>query len=198
MWKGFGKNCSTTFNLSESMSAYLPLEEKINTIDTIHHSHVIKVAIGSTNGEVLIWKLKINDPATLSDFETIETRLLIAHDDEITGVNFNETGSKVVSCGLDRFLYVCDVETGTILFKKEHLNSLICMKWSTIDEILYLGDNQGTVHVWNMTDGEKKCSEDVFKGPITSITVMFVNDVRKVVAAGVDYNEFVVKALRAE
>lgn len=198
MWKGFGKTSNTSFNLSASMVAYLSLEDKVIAIDSTWSIDTIKVAIGLANGEVYIWRLKINDPSQITTAEPIETKLILTHADEVTGVNFNETGSKVVSCGLDRLIYVCDVATGMILFKKEHPNSLICMKWSFLDEILYLGDNQGTIHVWDMTDGEKKCFVNAFNGPITSITCMIADDKRSIVAAGVDYCEYVVKSFKTE
>lgn len=196
MWKGFNKSSSNnSFNLSESMVAYLSLEDKINAIDSISTANTINIAIGLANGEVFIWHLEIDAPIYWQRIEPIGSKLILTHNDEVTGVNFNESGSKIVSCGLDKFLYVCDVETGMILFKKEHANSLICMNWSFFDEILYLGDNQGVIHVWNMTDGEKKCTANAFNGPITSITSTIYDSKRMVIAAGVDFNEFVVKSL---
>lgn len=200
MWKGFGSaSANASFNLSESMVAYLSLEDKINAIDSINTvAGSVKVAIGAANGEVYVWHLQLADPNNVSSIETIDTKLVLSHGDEVTGINFNESGSKIVSCGLDKVLYVCDVETGMILFKKEHPNSLICMSWSFYDEILYLGDNQGTIHVWNMTDGEKRCALDAFNGPITSIASTMYNAERMIVAAGVDYHEFIVKSFKAE
>lgn len=198
MWKGFGKSSDTLFNLSASMVGYLSLEDKVISIDSTWSTDVIKVAIGLANGEVYIWRLRINNPNQVTTVEPIDNKLIITHADEVTGVNFNETGTKVVSCGLDKLIYVCDVATGMILFKKEHPNSLICMKWSFIDEILYLGDNEGTIHVWDMTDGEKKCLLKAFNGPITSITCMMADDRRIIVAAGVDYSEFLVKSFKTD
>lgn len=200
IWKGFGSTCmNTSFNLSESMVAYLPLEDKINAIDAIHSTDgIIKVAIGTASGEVHIWLLAMSDPTNVSTAETVDIKLVLNHDDEVTGINFNESGTKIVSCGLDKYLYVCDVETGMILFRKEHMNSLICMNWSMYDETLYLGDNEGTIHVWNMTIGEKKCDLCAFNGPITSITSRMYNNKRMIVAAGVDYHEFVVKSFKTD
>lgn len=180
------------------MIAYLSLEDKVNAIDSISTINTIKIAIALANGEVFIWKLEIDAPIDWQRIEPIGAKLILTHDDEVTGVNFNESGSKIVSCGLDKFLYVCDVETGMILFKKEHPNSLICMNWSFYDEILYLGDNQGVIHVWNMNDGEKICAANAFNGPITSITSTFHDTKRMIIAAGVDLNEFVVKSLKTE
>lgn len=199
IWKGFGSaSLNTSFNLSESMVAYLSLEDKVNAVDTINTAaDTIKVVIGTASGEVFIWHLQIADPCNVSSAETVDTKLVLTHDDEVTGVNFNESGSKIVSCGLDRMLYVCDVDTGMILFKKEHPNSLICMSWCAYDELLYLGDNEGMIHVWNMTDGEKKCTLEAFHGPITSIASCMHNEKRMILAAGVDYREFVVKNFKA-
>lgn len=154
----------------------------------------IKVVIGLSSGEVFLWRLNIRDDLRVNDAELID--LLYSHNDEVTNLAYNRIGTKIVSCALDNYLYVSDVETGMILFKKEHPNCLICLSWCHENEILYLGDNVGFIHVWNMLTGEKNCTEKAFNGPITCITSKFDTECNKwkVIAAGVDGPEFVVKA----
>lgn len=153
------------------------------------------MVVGLVSGDVILWRLKTSDQTNLNEIETIDTKVLFTHEDEVTGVSFNKNGTKVASCGLDRVLYVCDIETGMTLFKKEHSNCLICLSWCHESGVLYIGDNAGVIYAWNMMTGEQNCSATGFNGPITSITATLgTNNVCKVIAAGVDGNEFLVKA----
>lgn len=156
----------------------------------------IKVVIGLSSGDVFLWRLNISDDLNVNEDESTDTKLLYSHRDEVTNLAFNKDSTKIVSCALDNCLYVSDVDTGMILFKKEHPNCLICLSWCHENEILYLGDNAGIIHVWNLMTGEKSCSEKAFNGPITCITSKFDTETNKckVIAAGIDGPEFVVKA----
>lgn len=163
---------------------------------------MIQIVIGLVNGEVLLWSLSFDDSLSddaklnVSSIKTVDTKLLYTHADEVNDISFSKDGSKIASCGLDRYLYVCDIETGMILFKNDHPNCLICFDWCFDNQMLYLGDNMGTLYIWNMMSGEKVYTETVFDGPITCITSKLEAEGRKirVIAAGVDRNEFVVKA----
>lgn len=156
----------------------------------------IKVVIGLFNGDVHLWDLFIPDGTSLRNIQSKETKLLYSHEDEVTNLCFNKDGTKVVSCALDKYLYVCDINTGMILFKKEHPNCLICLSLCHENEILYLGDNIGFIYAWNMRTGEQNCSASAFDGPITSITSKLdvENNKCAVIAAGVDGNEVLIKA----
>lgn len=192
IWKGF--DCKP-YSLSDSLIAYYSFEEKVIAIDAFWSKDSIKVAIGLVSGDVILWRLKTTGQLSLHTIETIETKLLFTHADEVADISFNKNGTKIASCALDRVLYVCDIDTGMTLFKKEHPNCLICLSWCHESGILYLGDNAGFIYVWNMMTGERNCSELGFNGPITCITSMLDADNKcKVVAAGVDGNEFLVKA----
>lgn len=162
-------------------------------VDAFKSQNGMEVVIGLVSGDVILWRLKFSD----SDFKSIQTidpKILFTHADEVTGVSFNKNGTKVASCGLDCVLSVCDIDTGMTLFKKEHPNCLICLNWCDESGILYLGDNSGLIYVWNMMTGEKNCSELGFNGPITCITSdLDALNKCKVIAAGVDGNEFLVK-----
>lgn len=196
IWKGFD---SKSYRLSDSMISYLSLEEKIVTIDSYKIGNKMKVAIGLVNGDVNLWSSVIGDEQILNNIETVDTKLLLTHGDEVTDLAFNQDGSQIVSSGLDKYLYICDIDTGMILFKNEHPNCLICLNWCNGNDILYLGDNIGYIHVWNMLTGEKNCTEMAFNGPITSITsIVMDNKTCNVIAAGVEGNEFLVKAWRNE
>lgn len=149
------------------------------------------------NGDVMIWRLKITGPLGLNTIETIDIKHLYKHNDEVTDVSFNKSGTKVATCALDCVLHVCDIETGMTLFKKEHSDCLICLSWCHESGILYLGDNKGLIYVWNMMTGEQNCSILSFNGPITSITSNLdttIDKKCKIIAAGADGNDFLVKA----
>lgn len=192
VWKGFD---TKPYSLSDSLIAYYSFEEKIMAVDIFKTYDVIKVVVGLENGDVILWRLKTSGRLSSGSVDTIDTKILFTHADEVTGVSFNKNGTKVASCGLDCVLYVCDLETTMTLFKKEHNNCLICLNWCNENGILYLGDNSGYIYVWNMMTGEKNCSESGFNGPITSITSSIDSgNSCKVIAAGVDGNEFLIKA----
>lgn len=192
VWKGFD---TKPYSLSDSLIAYYSFEEKIIAVDISKMKETIKVVVGLANGDVILWKLNTSGQLSSGSVGTIDTKSLFMHADEVTRVSFNQNGTKVASCGLDCVLHVCDIDTGMTLFKKEHSNCLICLSWCHDTGILYLGDNTGYIHVWNMMTGEKHCSECGFNGPITSITSNLDSDNKcKIVAAGVDGNEFLVKA----
>lgn len=194
IWKGFDKK---SYNLSDSLLSYISFDEKAIAVDAFKTKNIIEVIIGLVNGDVVLWRLSFNDEcfSVLSSNED-DNKLLFTHADEVTDVAFSKDGSKIASCGLDRYLYVCDIETGMILFKNDHPNSLICLNWCYDNQMLYLGDNTGLMHVWNMMSGEKTCTETAFDGPITCITSKLENEANKcrIIAAGVERNEFVVKA----
>lgn len=175
------------------MLAHLPLEEKVNAVDAIHWTNVIKVVVGLETGEVLLWTLSFPDAGQIGAIEEVDRKSLLRHEDELMAVRFNKVGSKCASCGLDRNLIVCDIDTGMILFRKELSSGLICMDWSPRGDLLYLGDSTGFLHVWSMTVGETKCKKKIFNGPITCVTASRSDS--RVVAAGVEFNEFLVKGL---
>lgn len=191
IWKGFENE---SFRLSDSMIAYLSLEEKVVAIDAIQLENKLKILLGLVNGEVLLWTLSITDITNLSDIETVDTKLLFTHEGEITDVSFNQTGTKVATCSLDRYLYVCDIATEMILFKKELLNGLICLDWRDEDEFLYLGDKEGIIHIWHMTTGDEVTSVKAFLGPVTSLISKKMETHKCFIAAGVDLSEYIVKA----
>lgn len=180
------------------MLSYLSLEGKIVAIDSRRIKNKIKVVIGLVSGEVMLWTSTIDDGSDLNNVTTVDTKTLLCHDDEVTDVTFNRDGTKLASCGLDKSLFVCDIQTGMILFKNEHSNCLICLNWCFSNQMLYLGDNIGMIHVWNMMTGEKNCFEKIFNGPVTAVasTVDEDNNCVNVIAAGVDHNEFMVTSWR--
>lgn len=196
MWKGFQ---SKSYCLSNSLISYILVNSKTVAIDARRRNNLMKVVIGMANCEILLWTSSfIIDENEISEIETIDKKNLYSHNDEVTDVSFNENGTKIVSCGLDRKLFVCDTDTGMILFQKEDSDPLICLSWNFSNEILYIGDKAGFIHVWNMINGDKLCDKEVFNGPVTAITSIKNENGCKVIVGGVDHNEFIVKQWSSE
>lgn len=165
------------------------------SVDAFKTRDSIRVVVGLVSGEVILWRVKTAGRLSIHSVETIDTKLLYTHSDEVTSVSFNKNGTKVATCALDCVLYVCDIDTGMNLFRKEHPNCLICLSWCHESGMLYLGDNSGFIYVWNMMTGEQNCKiESGFNGPVTSITSNLESENKcRVIAAGVDGTEFLVK-----
>lgn len=180
------------------MVSYLPVTGKIVAVDARRQNNIIKIVIGMANRDVMLWITSFTDAMNINELETIDKKNLYSHSDEVTDVSFDQNGTKIVSCGLDRKLFVCDTDTGMILFQKEDSDPLICLNWRIDNEILYTGDNEGFIHVWNMISGEKLCDEEAFNGPVTAITSIMNKNGCKVIAGGVDSNEFIVKQWTGE
>lgn len=181
------------------MISYLSLDEKIIVIDAYRSSRVLNVVIGLINGDVILWRSGIDSASSINSIDTIDTRTLLTHNDEVTDIAFSKDGTKVASCGLDRYLYVCDVDTGMRLFEREHSNCLTCLHWCHLSDMLYLGDDTGDIYVWDMISGEKNSSKHTFDGPITSVTTTNMDNKKcYVVVAGMERNEFSVKAWHNE
>lgn len=189
MWKGYDSTVSSTtsFRLSDTMLAYLPLEEKVSSVQAIKTDlNTIRIVVGTFGGEVLLWSLRILEVSSM-EFEPSEHRLLMKHTDEITAVSFNSNATKVVSSSLDGVLHVCDIGTGMTLFRKQHTHPLTCLSWRFSDEFLLVGDEVGMLTVWNMQKGSVQLHEQVLKnGGIVSSIAAASDDKRYVIVAGVE------------
>lgn len=170
--------------MSDGLLAYWSHEEKISSVRIMRHGNILKVAVGTFIGEVILWKLCINDMEKLCDVDTIARNELTKHGDEVTAVHFNLSQTKLVSCSLDGLLHVCDVDTGMLLFRKQQDSPMICMNWSYSDEYLFLGDESGTLSIWNMTTGEVHYKLVVFDGFIACMDTSVCD--KRIVVAGYD------------
>lgn len=175
------------------MIAYLALDDKVVAVDANRVENQIKVVIGLTNNEVVLWTLSTNEENDSLQMNSIESKVLVTHSDEVTDVILNKNATKVASCGLDQMLFVCDIETGMILFRHAHPNSLMCFDWCYFNELLFIGDNEGFIYTWDMNSGEQLCTTKAFDGPVTALRCVNGEEKNRVFVAGVDFNEFIVK-----
>lgn len=196
IWKGFTATEIQSYRISDALLEYAQFDDKIASVHAIMSDQHLLIAVGTFDGNVHLWKLRITQRAKIS-VETVSKSIVQTHSDEVTAVAFDPLGRQLASCGLDRVLLVADVVTGMNLFRKEHTEALCCMDWRlSIGEWLLLGDETGTVHVWNMQTGSVQTQTKAFDGVISAINTTQTSDERTfVIVAGVDGRDFSVKVL---
>lgn len=198
IWKGFTATEIQSYRISDALLDYAQFDDKVSAV---HASLSLKdqqlqIVVGTFDGKVHLWKLKVTRTTPIS-METLSKSLVHSHSDEVTGVSFDPFARHVASCGLDRMLLVADVATGMNLFRKEHTEALCCMDWRlSCGEWLLLGDEFGTVYVWNMQTGSVQTETKPFDGVISAINTTKASDDRIfVIVGGVDGRDFSVKVL---
>lgn len=173
--------------MSDAMVAYLPLEEKVSSIDaSLTSENVLQVTIGTFSGEVFLWKLHAND---VSDMETIDTTVMTKHLDEVTSVQFNQSATKIASASLDGTFHICDIKTGMVMLNQQHNSPIICLDWKYAEEYLAMGDENGFLILWNMITGTEHIKTKAFGGLISCLVT--ANREKKIIAAGIDGSETV-------
>lgn len=198
IWKGFKVEEIQSYRISDALLQYRQFSDKISSVQAIVQlptDHLL-IAIGSFSGEVHLWRLRMlcRDSTSL---ETDDIRIVQKHADEVTAVAFDPSGRQIASCGLDRVLLVTDVDTGMPLFRKEHTEALCCLDWRLPSgEWLVLGDECGTLYVWNMQVGSVETKHKSFDGVISAVATTKTSDGRiRIAVAGVDGRDFTVKIL---
>lgn len=176
--------------MSDAMIAYLPLEEKVSSVDVMHIENIIHVAVGTFSGEVLLWKLSsdnLSKPAI--DLESMETIVLTKHQDEVTSVQFNESKTKIASASLDGTFHICDIKTGMVVLSQQHNSPIICLDWKYSEEYLTMGDENGYLILWNMITGTEHTQSKAFAGLVSCLVTD--NHEKKIITAGIDSKESV-------
>lgn len=171
--------------MSDAMVAYLPLEEKVSSIDAFIREKVLYVAVGTFSGEVFLWKLRVCNKEL--NMETIETTVLTKHLDEVTFVQFNPSKTKIASASLDGSFHICDITTGMIVLNQQHISPIICLDWKYSEEYLAMGDENGHLILWNMITGTEHYKSKAFVGLVSCLVTD--NLEKKIIAAGIDDNE---------
>lgn len=173
--------------MSDAMVAYLPLEEKVSSIDaSLTSENIIQVAVGTFSGEVFLWKLRANNT---TDMETVETTVLTKHQDEVTSVQFNQSKTKIASASLDGTFHICDIKTGMVVLSQPHDSPIICLDWKYSEEYLAMGDENGFLILWDMITGTEHIKSKAFVGLVSCLVT--ANHEKKIIAAGIDGSETV-------
>ncbi|XP_055712344.1 protein FAN-like [Phlebotomus papatasi] len=189
IWKGFSSDSSSSFRMSESMKAYLSLEDKVGCLDARCNDGKINVVIGNDLGEIILWTLDVSivnkcpDPSENTDHSAI-----LSTTSPICGISFNGDGTKVAFCdemGIFRVIYISDHRTGTVIFQRELCSSTFtCLNWSLNETQVLVGDDQGQIHVWDVWCGKMFSELEAYSGPIWYITR--TQDKKKIITAGCD------------
>lgn len=190
IWKGFDASDCTPFRMSDAIVAYLSLEEKVSSVDVMNNENIIQVAVGTFSGDVLLWKLcsdNLSKPAT--DLESLDTKVLTKHLDEVTSVQFNESKTKIASASLDGTFHICDIKTGMVVLSQQHNNPIICLDWKYAEEYLTMGDENGNLIVWNMITGTEHTQSKAFVGLVSCLVTC--TSEKKIITAGIDRKESV-------
>lgn len=172
--------------MTDAMVAYLPLEEKVASIDAFVSEEVLYVAVGTFSGEVFLWKLRVHSKVSM---ETMETTVLTKHLDEVTCVQFDRSKAKLASASLDGSFHICDITTGMIVLNQLHNSPVICLDWKYSEEYLAIGDENGHLILWNMLTGLEHIKLKVFGGLVSGLVTS--NHEKKIVVAGIDGTETV-------
>lgn len=178
--------------MSDAMVAYLSLEEKVASVDaSLTSDDILQVAVGTFSGEVLLWKLRVNNTTNM---ETLETVVLTKHVDEVTSVKFNPSQTKIASASLDGSFHICDITTGMVVLTQQHNSPIICLDWKYSEEYLAMGDENGHLIVWNMLTGTEHIKSKIFSGLVSCLVTTNVE--KKIIVAGIngsDGHEFSIK-----
>ncbi|XP_055630908.1 protein FAN-like isoform X2 [Toxorhynchites rutilus septentrionalis] len=134
---------------------YLPLEDKIASLDTFQSEANLSIVVGTESGEVFLWTLRLVSAGTKRpvDVESQEHKLVVQHRGGVCAANFNRNGTLLVSCGEDRMFNIVDIDTGMVVFKREMPAVVGCLSWTKDDTFLLMADRTGVLHVWNMLEG---------------------------------------------
>lgn len=192
-----------TFRLSNSMIAYLSLDDKItyltsrNIINNDNKNiQSIEIYIGTEIGQIYSWKLNINNCNDNDEkisqkqwnIEEFEPQLLIKHDKQINCLELNSNQTKLASCSFDGLLIITDISTGMKLFKKSLDINLTNLCWlfneNQLFEYLLNVDINGYLYVWDLIDGNLKFKKKLYNGPISCIK--YCQDKNIVVIGGKD------------
>ncbi|XP_029730273.2 protein FAN [Aedes albopictus] len=177
----------------DSVIGYLPLEDKIVCLDTFQSDCSLRVAIGTACGELFLWNLQVTreqSGQSLPYIDSQEHKLVLQHKEAVCVVRFNRNCSLIVSCGEDRMFNIIDIETGMVIFKREMPIPIRSLCWAKDDKYLLMGDQGGTMYVWNMLEGLIQKEVRVHSDCIYCIGC---TDKSQIVTSGKDDRDYCVK-----
>lgn len=84
---------------------YLSLEDRISCLDVYKKGDTLKVVIGTSNGDTLLWIVSA-DFANFIESDSLDTINLTKHElrCDVAAVSFNFNGTKIVSCCADEVI----------------------------------------------------------------------------------------------
>lgn len=143
-------------------------------LDTFQSDCSLRVAIGTACGELFLWNLQVTreqSGQSLPYIDSQEHKLVLQHKEAVCVVRFNRNCSLIVSCGEDRMFNIIDIETGMVIFKREMPMPIRSLCWAKDDKYLLMGDQGGTMYVWNMLEGLIQKEVRVHSGKLANVLV---------------------------
>uniref|UniRef100_A0A2M4CUC0 Putative neutral sphingomyelinase n=2 Tax=Anopheles darlingi TaxID=43151 RepID=A0A2M4CUC0_ANODA len=175
---------------NDSVIGYLVAEEKIISIDTYNDERYIRVAVGLSNGELLLYEIDSKN-VQMSAISTKDNhKILVTYGHAVRDVKFSGKGTLIASCSDDKQMCVIDSQSFMKICGREFESSVRCLNWIKNDQYLLIGDHAGTVHVWNMVQGLIQ-----YRASLHSDTVYCIapwNNV-EIVSCGKDDNKYCIK-----
>ncbi|XP_055682050.1 protein FAN-like [Lutzomyia longipalpis] len=188
IWKGFDKDSLSTFRISESMKAYLSLEDKVECLDAQFRDSKIIVVIGNNVGEIILWTLDASIGRKSPDpNESSAQSVILSTKSPLSGIAFNGNGTKVASCdvaGIFRVIYISEHQMGTVIFQKELASTFTCLNWTLSETQVLVGDTRGLIYVWDVHIGKMSLECETHSGPVWCITR--TPDRSQIITAGCD------------
>jgi WD40 repeat protein len=108
-------------------------------------------------------------------FEAAGGKLLLdvknGHSDTVFGVSFSPDGTKLASCGADKFVKVWEVPTGKLLKSFEgHTNHVMDVGWKPDGKFLASGGADNNVKIWDYEKGEQSRTINAHQKQVTRLT----------------------------
>lgn len=126
-------------------------------------------------------ELKIFDPVSGSLIREIAH----AHSDTVYGVSFSADGSKLASCGADKFIKVHEVATGRHLRSFEgHTHHVLDVGWKADGKLLASAGADSTIKVWDFETGEQRRTINGHSKQVTRL--VFVGNTPQIVTTSGD------------
>jgi WD40 repeat protein len=135
----------------------------------------------SRSGELKLWN--VADPAV----PVLAREFKEPHSDTIFAARFSPDGSRLATCGADRFVKIWNVADAAapalVRSLEGHTHHVLGVAWRLDGKILASGSADNTIKVWDATTGEQKRTIQGLTKEVTSITFL-ADTPRAIVSAG--------------
>jgi WD40 repeat protein len=158
----------------------IPLVDRVTALDFSSDGTLLATGGGepSRNGELKIWDVR--EGKLLQEMPD-------AHSDTVLGVAFSPHGSRVASCGADRFAKIFTLETGELIRALEgHTHHVLDISWRADSRLLATAGADNVIKVWNPATGEQVRTITGFGKQVTA--VRFLGETDHIIASCGDHS----------